>query len=50
MNTEYKLGSYFSAVLPCVEKDIKTLTVERPYCAPVADKVRVFGQGENNTF
>ena len=49
INTEYHLGSYFSSILPCVQNDIKTLTVQRPYCAPMSDKVRAFGQGKQIT-
>jgi hypothetical protein len=47
INTDYKLGSYFSSILPCVNNDIKTLTVQRPDCAPLSDKVRAFGQGKH---
>ena len=44
-NVEYELGSFFSSVYPCPPNDIKTITVKRPKCAPVSDKIRAYGQG-----
>ena len=41
---EYKLGSYFSSIFPCPPNDIKTITVRRPKCSPLSDKIRAYGQ------
>ena len=45
-NVEYELGSFFSSVYPCPPNDIKAITVKRPKCAPVSDKIRAYGQGK----
>ena len=45
LNLEYKLDSFFTAIYPCQPNDNKVITVKRPKCAPLSDKVRAYGQG-----
>ena len=33
-------------VLPCLGEDVRRQEVDRPECPGVADRVRVYGQGE----
>ena len=44
-NVEYSLDSFFSSIYPCPQNDIKTITLKRPKCAPLSDKIRAYGQG-----
>ena len=46
-NTEYDLGVIdFGSIYPCPNKDVRPVTVTRPQCSPIADKIRAYGQSK----